>query len=374
MKITSLMSLFGGVFLLALTACESGPKITKAEVESFVDTHLASQLGGQEDAVSAYNATLSDELVGWANASWPSTPSVYDKANTKADWFYEDSITHEIHDILILGSDAHVMGSAKWYAGGVETFGNNFSGIVGRENGQLVWKRFMGVWTNTLAKDFLWPSTEAEGGLSMYNRMRNAMTNLDNEVAMALSDSLVAMDENWATAHLGQLHYHWLNDDEAKLKAVYDEAMSKLEGASIAERHVIEAYNPKKGADNREHLRMALIHAPNDPVIRVWYAFGEKDYDRAIDILKKGLDRMPDHCGLNNMIAYKYMYEGDMENAEKHFTLNLKSNPDVANVHDSYGDFLMEKGDKNAAKAAYMKAYDLDNTGFAVSKEKADKI
>lgn len=73
------------------------------------------------------------------------------------------------------------------------------------------------------------------------------------------------------------------------------------------------------------------------------------------------------------MIAYKYMYNGDMDKAEKHFKLNTMSNPNMANGHDSYGDFLLEKGDKKGAKASFMKAFKLDSN-FTVSKEKADKI
>lgn len=359
------------IFLLLLS-CDSTNQLSEAEVESFVTSFFDAQVGGAA-SIDAYNNTLSDELMGWDDASWPGTPNTYDKANTDGDWFYEDSITHEIHDIMMVGSEASIMGSAKWYSSGLETFGQNFSGIVGMENGRLVWKRFMGVWTNSLAKDFLWPSTEIEGGLSAYNQMRTHMMELSNEEAMAISDSLVIKDPNWATAHLGQLHYYWLNNDDKKLKEVYDIAMGKLEGASIAEQYFIKSYNPAKGADTRGNIRMALLHAPNDPMLRTWYAWGEKDFDAAIDILQAGLDRMPDNTGLNNMIAYKYMYNGDMEQAEKHFKLNMMSNPSMANGHDSYGDFLLEKGDKEGAKVSFEKAFELDSN-FTVSKEKADKI
>jgi predicted negative regulator of RcsB-dependent stress response len=67
------------------------------------------------------------------------------------------------------------------------------------------------------------------------------------------------------------------------------------------------------------------------------------------------------------------MYNGDMDKAEKHFKLNTMSNPTMANGHDSYGDFLLEKGDKVGAKASFMKAFELDSD-FTTSKEKADKI
>ena len=358
--------------LLVTVSCENMNKLSESDVDPFLESFFDSQIGGQA-TVETYNNTLSNDLVEWSNATWNKAPSAYDKAATDAAWFYEDSITYKVHDIMMVGSDASVMGSATWYVAGLETFGQRFSGIMGMENGKMVWKRFMGVWTNTLAKDFLWPSTEAKGVNSAYNKMRTHMMELSNEKALVISDSLVIKDPNWATAHLGQLHYYWLGKEEAKLKEVYDIAMTKLEGASIAEQYIIKSYNPAKGADTRGNQRMALLHAPNDPMIRTWYAWGEKDFDTAIDILQKGLDRMPDNTGLNNMIAYKYMYNGDMDKAEKHFKLNTMSNPTMANGHDSYGDFLLEKGDKAGAKASFMKAFELDSD-FTTSKEKADKI
>ena len=36
------------------------------------------------------------------------------------------------------------------------------------------------------------------------------------------------------------------------------------------------------------------------------------------------------------MIGYKLMDKGDMEQAGKHFALNVKSSSKVANIHDSY--------------------------------------
>ncbi|MDG1297865.1 MAG: hypothetical protein P8P48_12045 [Saprospiraceae bacterium] len=372
MKIRNFFFCVIPVLLFFTISCENMNSLSEADVDSFLESFFDAQVGG-DATIEAYNNTLSDGLMVWANASWGGAPSTYDKGDTEAAWFYEDSITYELHDVMMVGSDASVMGSATWHVAGLKTFGQSFSGIVGMEDGKMVWKRFMGVWTNTLAKDFLWPTTEAEGVMSSYNEMRKHMMELSNEKALAISDSLVMKDPNWATAHLGQLHYYWLGNDDAKLKEVYDIAMSKLEGASIAEQYFIKSYNPAKGADTRGNQRMALLHAPNDPMIRTWYAWGEKDFDAAIDILKKGLDRMPDNTGLNNMIAYKYMYNGDMEQAEKHFKLNTMSSPSMSNGHDSYGDFLLEQGDKEGAKAAFMKAFELDSN-FTVSKEKADKI
>ena len=358
--------------ILSLISCKQNNKLNEDNIKDFVSKFFESQAGANM-STEDYNNSAGKDLMAWDNPTWRSSPVKFDVSNTKEEWFYEDSITFKIHDIYIINDNANVMGTAKWYSAGIETFYQNFSGIVGMENGKLVWKRHMGVWNNTLAKDFLWPSSKVEGSLNAYNKMRSHMMNLENEKALSLSDSLVKVDSTWATAHLGQLHYYSMNNDLDKKTESYNLAMSKLETASIGESLFIKSYNPDTTVDTRALLRLAFLHAPNDPMIRTWYAWGEKDVDVALDILKKGLNRMPDNTGLNNMIGYKLMSKGDMEQAGKHFALNVASSPKVANAHDSYGDYLLKLGNKKEAKNSFLKAYEIDNS-FIVSKEKADKI
>jgi tetratricopeptide (TPR) repeat protein len=372
MKVINKYLLISSLMMLSLISCKQNNKLNEDNIKDFVSKFFESQ-AGENMSTDDYNNSAGKDLMAWDNPTWRSSPVKFDVSNTKEEWFYEDSITFKIHDIYVINDNANVMGTAKWYSAGIETFYQNFSGIVGMENGKLVWKRHMGVWNNTLAKDFLWPSSKVEGSLDAYNKMRSHMMNLENEKALSLSDSLVKVDSTWATAHLGQLHYYSMNNDLDKKTEAYNLAMSKLETASIGESLFIKSYNPDTTVDTRALLRLAFLHAPNDPMIRTWYAWGEKDVDVALDILKKGLNRMPDNTGLNNMIGYKLMNKGDMEQAGKHFALNVASSPKVANAHDSYGDYLLKLGNKKEAKNSFLKAYEIDNS-FIVSKEKADKI
>jgi tetratricopeptide (TPR) repeat protein len=372
MKVINKYLLISSLMILSLISCKQNNKLNEDNIKDFVSKFFESQ-AGENMSTDDYNNSAGKDLMAWDNPTWRSSPVKFDVSNTKEEWFYEDSITFKIHDIYVINDNANVMGTAKWYSAGIETFYQNFSGIVGMENGKLVWKRHMGVWNNSLAKDFLWPSSKVEGSLDAYNKMRSHMMNLENEKALSLSDSLVKVDSTWATAHLGQLHYYSMNNDLDKKTEAYNLAMSKLETASIGESLFIKSYNPDTTVDTRALLRLAFLHAPNDPMIRTWYAWGEKDVDVALDILKKGLNRMPDNTGLNNMIGYKLMNKGDMEQAGKHFALNVASSPKVANAHDSYGDYLLKLGNKKEAKNSFLKAYEIDNS-FIVSKEKADKI
>lgn len=58
-----------------------------------------------------------------------------------------------------------------------------------------------------------------------------------------------------------------------------------------------------------------------------------------------------------NRIGYQIMHnEGDLEAAEKVFKLNMEEYPKAANPQDSYADYLLEKGDKEAARKYFEKS------------------
>jgi tetratricopeptide (TPR) repeat protein len=346
--------------------------LTEDSVREFAISQIENQVG-YDDAVEGFLAGLSDDLVIWSNPVWQNTPRKSSFDNMDGSGFYEDSIQVVLHDVYMMGDYANVMGTIKWYIAGVNTTYRNFSGIItANDDKQLQWSRWVGIDNSELAWGFLWPSNTIEGGLQPYNEMRNAMMNLNNVRAKELSDSLVEADPSWATAHLGQLHYYWMTNDKENLQVTYDAAVSKLGDASRAEKHFILSYTKDRDVAN-DHLEQALIFAPIDPMVRAWYAWGEVDADRAIDIMEHAWERLPEHGGVNNMIAYKYMAAGNMEKAKQHFEIFARVHPDVPNAFDSYGDYYEKAGDLEKAKEMYMKAYELDNT-WTASKEKAEAL
>lgn len=263
------------------------------------------------------------------------------------------------------------MGTIQWYIAGVNTTYRNFSGIVTKEEGQMKWTRFVGADHHTLSKGFLWPSTEMEGALGAYGAMRSAMMDLEFDKAKAISDSLVEADPNWATAHLGQLQYYWMKRDVEGLNRTREIAESKLGSASRAEAHFIKSYTTDREVGN-SHLEQALIYAPADPMVRVWYAWGQ-EAEKAIDIMKLAWERFPEQGGVNNMMGYKYMAVGNMEKAKQHFEIYARANADVPNAYDSYGEYYLNAGDTAMAKEMYMKAYETD-TNWTISKERAENL
>ena len=347
--------------------------LTENEVRTFIMKSATSQVG-TEAAVEAYYNSLSDQLVYWFNPVWKNKPVAYIKPKSKdGTKFYEDSITVEIHDILLMGAYANVMGTMKWYIAGANTTYRNFSCVLTKEDQQVRYIRFMGAENTEVASRFLWPSTANKSNETAYFDMREELLNLNIDRALKMSDSLVVLEPNLALAHLGQLFYYQMTNNQAKLNECHQMALSKLDNASPAEKHVILSINTRDENVSRYHLEQALIYAGDDQYIRVALAYGEKDPKKAIQILQPSWDHFPENGAVNNMLGYKYMEDGQMDKAKTHFEIYLRVYPTTPNAYDSIGDYYVQAGDKTKAKAMYMKAYELDNS-WEKSKKKADKL
>ena len=235
---------------------------------------------------------------------------------------------------------------------------------------------------NRSANSFVWPSTEVEGALAMYNRMRYAMANFRNNDASAISDSLVELDPNLAVAHIGKLHYFFINGERDNLVSLMKKVKSNLEGASLAEKYYLETFTPSSSrAEILEKYEKALLYAANDPLLRAFYSYYLEDLDARIENTKIGLKRFPENSCLNNMMAYIMIDKGDLEAAMNHLKVYITVHPDEPNAYDSMGDLLLKMGKEAEAKEMFLKAYDMSReltTGvenfFDTSKEKADKL
>jgi len=370
-------------FAVIFSACNSS--LDKNKVEDFVLTHFSDQIDG-EDAILSFKENIGDSIMLYnLSNGWVGRPDwVNDHSKIKAEWFYEDSMVAEVRDIEVFGNVASVYGNLSGYVSGIKTTKSGFHSIIGKQMGKLVFKRhsWMNWDLNRASNSFVWPSTEVEGALSMYNSMRYAMANLRNNDALAYSDSLVELDPNLAVAHLGKMHYLYLNGKKDELLALIDEIEPKLEGASLAERYTIKTMTPSSSKEERlSKYEDALLYAANDPLLRAWYAYYLEDIDKRIANVKIGLKRFPESSILNNMMAYFMMEKGDMDAAKNHLDVYITVHPDEPNAYDSMGDILLASGDTLQAKQMFEKAYQMSRdltTGpedfFNASKKKAEAL
>tara|TARA_B100000497_G_scaffold127498_1_gene169522 strand:+ start:120 stop:1241 length:1122 start_codon:yes stop_codon:yes gene_type:complete len=363
------------ISVLAIYACQpAGSSLNEEEIRDFVTTHFAEKVG-LDAAVDPFLEDLSDDTKVM-NAMW-GTVRDYDKSTVKGEWFYEDSVSSEIYDINIEGSSATVIGSTSDYIAGLRSSKSRWMGLIVKENGKLVWKRYIWGSEAVRAMDMVWPSVEGEGALDSYNSMRYAMLNLRNSDGLRFSDSLVEVYPEWASAHLGQLHYYILEGDRKNLESSLQAANSKLKDASEAEKTLIAAYNPNLNrAERRAILAKALGFAGDDPHIRFWYTWLLEDPDEKIAVLTNGLKRQPSSSVLNNMMAYVLMdrnEEGDLDQAEQHLKLYMTAH-DEPNAYDSMGDLLVKKGNIDGAREMYLKAASMHPDFAEVSTEKAEAL
>ncbi len=367
---------------IVITSCNN---IQKQEVENFISEHFTSQ-ANPDKAVLAFKENISDSVMLYnLSNGWMARPKwVNDHSKIKSDWFYEDSTVTEIKNIDVFGDVASVYGIVSWYTYGIKTSHASFHSIIGKDMGKLVFKRHS--WAdlniNQSSNSFVWPSTKVEGALSMYNSMRYAMANLRNNDALAYSDSLVRLDPSLAVAHVGKMHYLFINGKQDELLNLIEKIKPKLEGASLAERYYIETMTPSKSrSEILEKYKTALIYAANDPLLRGWYAYYLEDLDERIANVKLGLKRFPESSLLNNMMGYLMKEKGDFDAAKNHLNIYLTVHPDEPNAYDSMGDILLASGDTLMAKEMFLKAYEKSRklkTGaedfFNVSKQKAEKL
>lgn len=70
-----------------------------------------------------------------------------------------------------------------------------------------------------------------------------------------------------------------------------------------------------------------------------------------------------------NQLGYLLLQNGNLEESLRIFKLNIDEYPESANVYDSYGDALLEKGDSINALKNFKKCYKMDSTlNYALDK------
>lgn len=101
---------------------------------------------------------------------------------------------------------------------------------------------------------------------------------------------------------------------------------------------------------------------PNSIGEKVYKEYQANGIEKALSqyqTLKKSENKELSQADLN-LVGYKILMEDkDMDAAEKIFKLNIEEYPEAANPYDSYGDFLLEKGDEQEAKEYFQKSAEM---------------
>lgn len=109
---------------------------------------------------------------------------------------------------------------------------------------------------------------------------------------------------------------------------------------------------------------------PRDFYLQLWMMFNYDNPKRSIEIGEALIKRGAKFAPAYNLLGYLYMSQNDMAKAEAYFDKYIALRPDLANVYDSKGDFMMRAGRTEEAIQLYHKAFSL---GMADSKIKAEE-
>lgn len=121
---------------------------------------------------------------------------------------------------------------------------------------------------------------------------------------------------------------------------------------------------------NAEFFEPLIKKYPRDYYLHLWVMFTHTDKDRAIAIGENIAKRNPKFSPVYNFLGYLYMDKNDMGKAEGNFDKYISLRPELANVYDSKGDYMIRTGKTEEAIELYEKASSL---GMAPSKVKAER-
>jgi tetratricopeptide (TPR) repeat protein len=118
-----------------------------------------------------------------------------------------------------------------------------------------------------------------------------------------------------------------------------------------------------------DYFEPLLKKYPKDDYLHLWIMLSYHDAKRSAEIGELIIKRNPKFAPAYNKLGYDYMAQGDLKNAESNFNKYLSLRPDLANVYDSKGDYLMRVGKTAEAITSFEKAAAM---GLTPSKGRAD--
>ena len=180
--------------------------------------------------------------------------------------------------------------------------------------------------------------------------------------AIALWESAVALDSNFALAHAALGIQYYYNNEPPKGDAHFDRALALVGRLTDREKWIVRAA-AESWRGNREHaieLRRALLaEYPNDPSAwgQIGYDYLRLDRNReAIDALQRQIARDSSDATdfINLATAYKNL--GNFESAIAAYRRAFALQPSllmVANLNNEFGTTLLLAGRVNEARAAF---------------------
>jgi tetratricopeptide (TPR) repeat protein len=207
-------------------------------------------------------------------------------------------------------------------------------------------------------------STKSEEARTLYDRGLTYADQLRPHNARQIFQQAAAKDPDFAMVHY-QLA---LNSPTPKeFRAHLDQASALSSKASEGERLLIvalQAGSDAQPAKALDYLKQAASKYPDDPRVHTTlgttYFFGQQNYEKARDELRKAIELDPNFTPAYNMLGYSERFLGNYPESETAFKKYIELVPNDPNPYDSYAELLMKTGRFDESIAQYRKALSID--------------
>lgn len=203
--------------------------------------------------------------------------------------------------------------------------------------------------------------------VELYRRARDLFESLRNTEAHELYARAVALDPEFALAHLGMAD---TSPTTRQFFEYLERAVASAGTASEAERWLILGRQARTNGDpatqRRYYQRLVEAH-PADArahnLLAVHY-FGLDELEPAVAHLEKAIALQPRYAPAYNILGYAHRARGDYAAAAAAFREYVELLPGEANPYDSYAGLLAKAGRFEEAIENYRRALELDPDFF----------
>lgn len=206
-------------------------------------------------------------------------------------------------------------------------------------------------------------TTSSDEARQLYLKARDLQEKLRATDARALYQKAVALDPNFALAHVG------LATTSGTFKEFMDattRAASLVPQVSKGERHIVlglESGLKNNPSGTLNHYKELVKLYPNDERAHTLLGntyFGRQEYQSAIEHLEKATSINPSFSQPYNQLGYAYRFVERFDDAERTFKKYIDLIPDDPNPYDSYAELLMKMGRFEESIKHYQKALSID--------------
>jgi tetratricopeptide (TPR) repeat protein len=207
-------------------------------------------------------------------------------------------------------------------------------------------------------------TTSSQEARELFLKGRDLVDNLRLTDGNPFFKKATELDPEFALAHLFAAQ---TSASGKEFFASLEQATTNAGKASDGERLWImsaQAGAYAKSQDQKKCLMQLAELFPQDERAQMLlgiYYFGQQDYGKAAEYLKRSTDIAPGFAPAYNQLGYAYRFLERFDDAEATFKKYTQLIPDDPNPHDSYAELLLKIGRYDDAVTAYDKALAVDN-------------